>query len=265
MGQAARAKHRANPTHTRSRTVTGVLVVVALGVGVSITAAVAAALMLNTSREANAAGSAGSVPGAAAASAAPAGDTSDRLGQDSVSRAQRPAPSDAQPRFAADAPMLLLGDSLALGIGDPVAADSPQRAVTVEAEVGRSTSTSAYLLADHVDATGPVWVVSLGTNDSPEEFPAAAREVLRLAGPDRCVLWFDIHRPERQGAINATLSRLALRTPNLHLLGWAAMADAHPEWFSWDGIHPNSAGAAARATLATGAVARSCTTGGGLG
>lgn len=169
------------------------------------------------------------------------------------------------PRFPSRAPVLLVGDSLAVGIAGPLAAAWPNRTVTVEALEGRNTSTSAALLADHASATGPIWVVSLGTNDLPTDFPAAARTMMRLAGPSRCVVWYDVHRVDTQDAVNATLSRLAGRHANLHLLGWAALAQAHPEWFGYDGIHPDTAGYLARASLATDAVAQLCTTGGAGG
>ena len=202
-------------------------------------------------------------PVAAAASGGSSADAPS--GHLAVSRvgmvAPRPAPQ-LPPRYPARAPVLLVGDSLAVGIADLLTTGWPKRAVSVEAEVGRATSTSAALLADHAETTGPVWVVSLGTNDLPSDFPAAARALMRLAGPSRCVLWYDVHRASTQDQINADLARLARRHENLHILGWQALAQAHPEWFGPDGIHPAEAGYLARASLATRAVASQCTVGG---
>jgi hypothetical protein len=165
----------------------------------------------------------------------------------------------AGPRFPSDTPVFLLGDSLAVGIADLLTAAEPNRSVTVDALEGRSTTTQDQLLTYSAATTAPIWVVSLGTNDAPEEFPAAARELLTLAGPSRCVLWFDVHRASTQDGINATLQRLAQQHPNLHLLQWNDLANANPLWFGPDGIHPAQEGYVARTTLATDGLAGSCT------
>lgn len=236
------------------------LVIVVVGVCVALTFLGVAARTMDGSREASAAAAAGSAPTTETGAAASSGRVPDRVVPEQASRARPPSPAHPAPRYAAETPVLLLGDSLDVGIADQLAAAWPERSVTVEAEIGRSTSTAAALLADQADSTAPVWVVSLGTNDAPEDFPAAARELLRLAGPSRCVLWYDIHRPADQDAINATLGRLASRSVNLHVLGWHALAEAYPEWVGWDGIHPTTEGYLARAAMATDAVARYCTT-----
>jgi hypothetical protein len=165
------------------------------------------------------------------------------------------------PRFSAHTPVFLVGDSLAVGIADPLISALPGRAVTVEALEGRMTSTAVGLLADHAATTAPIWVVSLGTNDLPADFPTGARAMLRLAGPDRCVLWYDVYRTSTQDQINATLTQLARRHANLHLLGWEALAQANPGWFGPDGIHPAQEGYLARTMLATDAITSLCTTG----
>jgi len=253
MGRAARGNHRA-PTRTRWVASAVALVALAVVLGVGFTAAV-----LHRPSRAFADGSDWSAPPSTAATLAET-----RAARPSIDRATRAAPRLAlptTPRFPSHAPVLLVGDSLAVGIADALTAAWPDRALTVEAEEGRSASTSVALLADHAAATGPVWVVSLGTNDAAEEFPAAARAMVRLAGPSRCVLWFDVHRPDLQEPVDAELARLARRHDNVHVLGWQALADAHPEWFGWDGIHPDTPGYAARAAMAVDAVAQLCTTG----
>jgi lysophospholipase L1-like esterase len=170
-----------------------------------------------------------------------------------------PAPSASGRRYPADAPVLLLGDSLAVGIEPLLETGWGARQLVVEAEEGRSTSTAAALLADHSPTTPPVWVVSLGTNDAPEDFPAAAASIVAMAGPDRCVVWFDVHRALTDKQVNAALEALAVSHPNVHLVSWQSLALEHPEWFSSDGIHPSSEGYAARADQAVRAVADLCT------
>ena len=164
----------------------------------------------------------------------------------------------AQPHPAA-APVLLLGDSLAVGISYDLQTSWSARVISMDAEVGRSTPTQAAILAPYAASSPPVWVVSLGTNDSPDTFPAAARQIVRLAGPRRCLVWFDVHRPSTQDAINAELHQLADRHRNVHLLDWSSLAAANPQWFGSDGIHPTTDGYTQRAQLAVQGVAQWCT------
>lgn len=168
---------------------------------------------------------------------------------------QEPLP----PRFPNDEGVLLIGDSLAVGIAEPLSTSLPEREVTVEAEEGRRTDTSVALVADHASVTPSIWLVSLGTNDNPEEFADDAESLLSLAGPDRCVLWFDVHRSATDSEINAVLTQLEGTHPNLELLDWQQLADAHPEWFSVDDIHPDTSGYQERAQLADSGISRACT------
>jgi hypothetical protein len=173
----------------------------------------------------------------------------------------RPETDAAQsPTFGPDESVLLIGDSLAVGIAPQLAVELPQRQLVVEAEEGRNTATSVALVSDHVAYTPQIWVVSLGTNDNAVDFPSSARQLLDLAGANRCVLWFDVHRPGFDDPINDTLHLLALTHPNVHLLDWDKIADAHPEWFLMDGIHPEGDGYQVRTDMAAHAVNSVCTT-----
>ena len=163
------------------------------------------------------------------------------------------------PRFPLGSPVMLIGDSLAVGIADPLIADWPNREVVVDALEGRSTTTQAALLPYEVEGSPSIWVVSLGTNDAPEDFPAAAASIMQQAGPNRCVVWYDVHRAATDEEINPELAVLLEQHPNLHLIDWHDLADAHPEWFSVDDIHPDATGYEARARQAVQAVAEQCT------
>lgn len=257
MGRAAKAKHGATPQRAR-RMPSALVMVVAAVVGVALIGGFALRQPLRAAAADNGPQAAQVDLGLAAATSVPTNavpvDPAAGLGP------QVEAPP-VGPRFSATAPVYLVGDSLAVGIADPLTSALPARAVTVEALEGRNTSTAVALLRDHAATTAPIWVVSLGTNDLPADFPAAARAMLRLAGPSRCVLWYDVHRASTQDQINATLSGLARRHANLHLLDWEALAQAHPEWFGLDGIHPDTAGYLARTALATDAVRSLCTAG----
>ncbi|HVQ87934.1 MAG TPA: hypothetical protein VMT88_07115 [Actinomycetes bacterium] len=155
-------------------------------------------------------------------------------------------------------PVLVLGDSLALGLEDYLPGLMLDRPLTMSAEVGRRSETSRALLASATTPQPPVWIVSLGTNDAASEFGSAVGSIMDLAGPRRCVVWFDVYRPSDEDVINTALTSAATRYPNLHVLPWHALAAEHPEWFGWDGIHPSETGYIARANLAARGVEEFC-------
>jgi lysophospholipase L1-like esterase len=109
-----------------------------------------------------------------------------------------------------------------------------------------------------------VVVVDLGTNDDPSavsRFRGYVLDVIRAAGPSRCVIWSTINRPPYNGisydGYNAALRALDARYRNLHVFDWAGLAKSHPEWFGPDGVHPTNAGYRARAA-ALARVIKSC-------
>ncbi len=151
-------------------------------------------------------------------------------------------------------PVLFLGDSLALSTYPWIADLLPDRTVTWEAEVGRDTHGSRLQLEARAAAgpLPPVLLVSSGTNDlSATDLEDEARRILDLAGPDRCVVWADVVRPEAfadgMGAANDALARAFDGRSNVIEVPWTAMTTAHPEWLSGDGIHPDNTGNEARA------------------
>ena len=92
-------------------------------------------------------------------------------------------------------------------------------------------------------------VVQLGTNDPPAAvtaFRRSVRQILRAAGPKRCVVWTTIRRPPYEGVpyalLNRVLVREAARSPNLRVVDWAGVAGRHPAWFGPDGVHPTMNG-----------------------
>ena len=118
----------------------------------------------------------------------------------------------------------------------------------------------------------PVIHFSLGTVDDPERprrFRRAVRRIMRIVGPDRCVVWTNIARPHRKtrrgtadyslwGRLNKVLEDEAGRRDNLVIADWLSMAKAHPEWMSsFDGTHVSKKGYRARARLVARAV-RAC-------
>jgi hypothetical protein len=166
-----------------------------------------------------------------------------------------PVPADAtesaEPLLDAAADTLVLGDSLGLTVYPWLADLLPDRYVSYEAEVGRSTPGSESAL-ESLGEVPDLVIVSSGTNDAlAEDVESSARDILDELGPDRCVVWVDVVRPDGIGAdddeINAALDRAVGERPNVRVLRWTEMIDEHPEWMSPDGIHPNRNGAEARA------------------
>ncbi len=166
-----------------------------------------------------------------------------------------PVPPDAtesaEPLLDAAAPTLVLGDSLGLTVYPWLADLLPDRYVSYEAEVGRGTPATEAALELLTDIPQLV-IVSSGTNDVwGADVESSARDILDLLGPDRCVVWVDVVRPDRVGdsdeEINAAIGRAAAGRDNVRLLRWTDMMTEHPEWMSVDGIHPTRVGAEGRA------------------
>lgn len=148
-------------------------------------------------------------------------------------------------------PVLVLGDSLGLVVYPYLAEDLPDRYVSYEAVVGRSTPDTLARLK-LLTSIPPVVIVSSGTNDEyASVLESAARGILEQLGPQRCVVWVDVVRPDNigdtAGALNAALDRAVAGRPNVRMLRWSTLVAQHPEWMAGDGIHPNDAGAQARA------------------
>ena len=99
-------------------------------------------------------------------------------------------------------------------------------------------------------------ILALGTNDISWETPATTerrvRTLLDRLGPDRNVLWVDLHLTRsawldaRADWFNALLRRLERSHPNLTVVRWHAVARAH-RIHGWDGIHYGPGGFRLRA------------------
>jgi hypothetical protein len=151
----------------------------------------------------------------------------------------------------ASVPTLVLGDSLALSVYPWLADLLPDRYVSYEAEVGRSTESAADAL-EEVTKVPRVVIVSSGTNDqSSDVVEREATRILDELGPRRCVVWVDVVRPDTVGdpqdEVNAAIDRAVQGRTNVRVLRWSAMIEEHPEWLSGDGVHPTQEGAQARA------------------
>lgn len=149
------------------------------------------------------------------------------------------------------------GDSLSVGTGWYLS--SYLRGWTLRGTVAVSRHASEGVAAVEQRARQGVLervvVVDLGTNDDPSavsRFHGYILDVIRAAGPSRCVIWSTINRPPYNGisydGYNAVLRSLDARYRSLHVFDWAGLAKAHPWWFGPDGVHPTNAGYRARAS-----------------
>ena len=148
-------------------------------------------------------------------------------------------------------PTLVLGDSLGLTVYPWLADLLPDRYVSYEAEVGRSTAATAAAL-EQMSKIPKLVLVSSGTNDAnASDVEAGATRILDRLGSTRCVVWVDVVRPDRvgdpQAEINAALDRAVAGRANVRVLRWSELVAANPSWLSSDGIHPGQDGAEARA------------------
>jgi hypothetical protein len=77
------------------------------------------------------------------------------------------------------------------------------------------------------------------------------RHVLALAGPKRCVVWVNIHRPPYNGVswagFNRALDQIAATAPNLAVVDWNGMVNSGQAQVAPDGVHSTPGGYRARA------------------
>ena len=155
---------------------------------------------------------------------------------------------------AAAAPGLLhVGDSLAVGSDPPLRQLLPGWSVTTYALKSRPTSAGVAIIDRQPSLPGAL-VVELGTNDSPDQsaqFAGYVRHVLALAGPRRCVVWVNIHRPPYNGVswagFNRALDQIAATAPNLAVVDWNGMVSSGQAQVAPDGVHSTPDGYRARA------------------
>jgi lysophospholipase L1-like esterase len=158
----------------------------------------------------------------------------------------------------------LIGDSLNVGTEPYLPDELHTWRIVTNDRIGRTTAEGLVELESGHTELAPTLVVSLGTNDPPEEvdgFRSDVAHLLRLAGPDRCVVWATIWRDGRPNdAFNGVLRDAASGNGRLRIVEWAAMVHEHPDWLAADGLHGNATGYRARARAVASAV-QSCTPG----
>jgi hypothetical protein len=173
-----------------------------------------------------------------------------------VGRAEAPSPTAGR-----TGSVTLVGDSLNVGIERYLPEALPGWTIRNRNLVGRATPEGIDVLRGEGDALNPVVVVSLGTNDGPDDpagFRREVREALAIAGPARCVVWVNLAVDDESfDALNGVLETEAGRTDTMRVVDWAGLIEEHPEWLSADGVHATETGYAERADAVADAV-RSC-------
>ena len=155
----------------------------------------------------------------------------------------------------------LVGDSLNLGVERYLPDALPRWRIVANDRVGRTTSEGIAEMEAGRPRLSPYVVVSLGTNDPPDQidaFRTAVARVVKLVGPDRCLIWATIWRDGAPNeAFNDVLRATAEANPRLRLVAWAEMIRLHQGWLAADGLHGNETGYRERARAVADA-ARSC-------
>jgi hypothetical protein len=160
-------------------------------------------------------------------------------------------------------PVLVVGDSLAVGLQPTLGTLVAPRPVVWDVHAGRTTPEGLVRLrAELRNITPAAVLISLGTNDGPhaDRFRNRIERALRAIPSGVCVVWADIRRPPRKGPyrpLNAVLADEAHRDHRLVVVHWSRAVHAHRVHLR-DGIHPDTAGFDYRSRLFAAALVHSC-------
>ena len=163
----------------------------------------------------------------------------------------------------APSPILVVGDSLAVGLEPHLGAMLQPSAVVWDARSGRTTPQGLVRLRARLREVAPrTVVISLGTNDGPDprRFASRIQRALQAIPATDCVVWLDINRPPRKGryeALNRVLYEAARTDRRLVVVHWDR-AVRQGKVALPDGLHPDEAGFRYRSGLIAAAMARGC-------
>ena len=158
-------------------------------------------------------------------------------------------------------PILVVGDSLAVGLVPSLGQLVAPRSVVWDVEAGRTTPEGLVRLRAELRAVTPRAVLmSLGTNGGPhpDRFRDRIRRALNAIPAGVCVVWADIYRPARKGPyrpLNGVLAREARHDARLVIVRWSRAVVRHRVHLR-DDIHPDTAGFDYRSRLFARALTR---------
>jgi hypothetical protein len=155
--------------------------------------------------------------------------------------------------------VVVIGDSLAVGMAPALQGLLPGRPVLVDARIGRPLDEGMAVLAGS-DPPKASFAYSLFTNDDPlriEQLDAAVRSSVAVLGQHGCAVWATIVRPKVGGRtyaqVNARLRALSVDpalSGRLLIADWAEAVRGHRKaWLARDKVHATAAGYLARAQL----------------
>lgn len=164
------------------------------------------------------------------------------------------AVTDAERQRGLRTGVFVEGDSLTVGSAAAIRRGLGRhvRSVGVDAAVGRFTGPGlADLASDPRARHSRIWVVALGTNDGPDarRIRGHVNRSLRLAGPEREVVWLTVRRPGGYDRVNRMLRRMDRRSDRLHLIDWARLTARNPRLLAGDGVHATAQGYRMRGQL----------------
>jgi hypothetical protein len=164
---------------------------------------------------------------------------------------------------AAQGPVLVVGDSLAVGMRPFLIPMLGDRDVAWDSRTGRTTPQGLQVLRATLPQITPATVVvSLGTNDGsdPRRFADRIRRVLLALPPHACVIWPTIIRPPRKGpyaALDRVLRDQARGDPRFVAPSWD-YAVLRGNVRLPDGVHPDDFGFLYRSRMIARAIRAGC-------
>lgn len=169
-----------------------------------------------------------------------------------------------EPARALPREVLLIGDSLAVGIKAPLKAELRGWKVKVDALESRPLAAGLRILQRQSEPPA-ILAFTLFTNDDPRNvkaLEAAVRASATRSGG--CAVWGTIVRPPYQGTsyagVNQRLKQLARQEQlalGLQIADWAGAVASEPSLLAGDGVHATPAGYATMARLYADAI-RAC-------
>jgi len=174
------------------------------------------------------------------------------------------ADADAPARPALPREVLVIGDSLAVGMADALPEALSGWQVRVDAETSRPLADGMRILGEQRRAPA-ILAFSLFTNDDPRNARALEGAVRATASrPGGCAVWATIAAPPVRGvgygAVNDMLRGLAsdpALAVSLQIVDWSTAVARSPSLIAGDRVHATPAGYRARARLYAEAI-RAC-------
>ena len=179
-------------------------------------------------------------------------------------RAAPPVPGSRSKPPALPRDVLVIGDSLAVGMADALERALPRWRVRVDARISRPLAEGMRILGSERQAPAII-AFSLFTNDDPRGTGALESAVRASASrPGGCAIWATIAAPPVKGVDYGPANQL-LRTlatdpqlaPSLRIVDWSAAVAESPSLIARDGVHATAAGYRARGRLFAAAI-RTC-------